>query len=171
MFKKNFKGIMSTVLIVCFSFFSYNKDYEDIFNDYLCYFKEKLEYKTKKILVGSGYELMIPKELYDDDVIFGTNNFLKSVDTFDVIPITKKEYKMLFEKVGKLDDGKSEIIKNRYIEDSKYKKNRITIDLDIFNKSIKKVMSEVKTEKDKLFLFYVYFYELFKYKKSRRLCE
>ncbi len=152
MFKKNFKGIMSTVLIVCFSFFSYNKinamkigysrgnfcnvadynkDYEKIFNGYLCYFKEKLEYKTKEIKPNDKYRLKIPDEIHEMDLnIF--SDFLKSVDIFDTIHITKKEYKLLFDKV----------------------------------KKIKKVMSEVKTEKDKLFLFYVYFYELFKIFKS-----
>ena len=183
MFKKNFKGIMSTVLIVCFSFFSYkkinamkigysrgnfcnvadyNKDYEKIFNGYLCYFKEKLEYKTKEIKPNDKYRLKIPDEIYDMDLnIF--SDFLKSVDIFDTIHITKKEYKLLFDKVKKIKENRIQVI---YQTDLEHKKNRITINLDIFNKSIKKVMSEVKTEKDKLFLFYVYFYELFKIFKS-----
>ena len=42
----------------------------------------------------------------------------------------------------------------------------MSIDLDIFRKIIKKIMREFKTEKDKLFLFYVCFYELFKIFKS-----
>ena len=183
MFKKNFKGIMSTVLIVCFSFFSYkkinamkigysrgnfcnvadyNKDYEKIFNDYLCYFKEKLEYKTKEIKPNDKYSLKIPDEIHEMDLnIF--SDFLKSVDIFDTIHITKKEYKLLFDKVKKIKENRIQVI---YQTDLEHKKNRITINLDIFNKSIKKVMSEVKTEKDKLFLFYVYFYELFKIFKS-----
>ena len=183
MFKKNFKGMILTVLIVCSSFYSYkkinamefdcergnfccvidhNEDYENIFNEYLKYLKKKLEYKTKEIINIGGYILKVSDEVYDMN-FNNAKDFLKSVDIFDVIPITKKEYKMVFGKVKKTKEDKTQKI---YQPDPRYNKNRMSIDLDIFRKIIKKIMREFKTEKDKLFLFYVCFYELFKIFKS-----
>ncbi len=80
--------------------------------------------------------------------------------------ITNEEYKILFRKNKRVNIDnfrKSEEI-NYKISNDKF--NRILVDLNMFREIIRKVMKEVEAEKDRLFMFYVCFYELFKIFKS-----